>query len=62
MKKLTYLITDGDETYGMEFITDKTPQWSESQYLRHRHNCTMNLIGEEDTEETVGTARKVDLL
>ena len=61
MKKLTYLITEGDETYGMEFITDRTPQWTEQQYMRNR-NCTMTLIGEESTEETEGTARKIDIL
>ena len=62
MIKLTYLITEEDESYGMEFITDRTPQWTEQQYKRHRVNITMTLIGEEPTEETEGTAKKVDLL
>lgn len=62
MRKLTYLITEEDESYGMEFITDRTPQWTEQQYKRHRGNITMILIGEEPTEETEGTARKVDIL
>ena len=57
MNKLTYLITEGDETYSMEFITDRTASWTEKQYLRHRTNCTMNLIAEEPTDETVATAR-----
>ena len=57
MNKLTYLITEGDETYSMEFITDRTASWTEQQYLRHRTNCTMNLIAEEPTDETVATAR-----
>jgi len=61
MIKLTYLITEGDESYGMEFITDRTPQWTEQQYMRNRSDITMTLIGEEPTEETEGTARKVDL-
>ena len=61
MKKLTYLITENNESYGMEFITDRTPQWTEEQYMRNR-NCTMKLVGEESTEEVEGTARKVDLL
>ena len=61
MIKLTYLITEENESYGMEFITDRTPQWTEEQYTRNR-NCTMTLIGEEPTEETEGTARKIDIL
>ena len=62
MKKLTYLVTEGDETYGMEFITDRTAKWTEQKYMRNRSNITMNFIGEEETEETEGTARKVDIL
>jgi hypothetical protein len=60
MIKLTYLITEEDESYGMEFITDRTPQWTEQQYMRNRSNIEMNLIGEEPTDETEPTARKVD--
>lgn len=62
MIKLVYLINEGDESYGMEFITDRTPQWTEQQYMRNRSDITMTLIGEEPTEETEGTARKIDLL
>jgi len=60
MKKLTYIINEGSESYGMEFITDRTPQWTEEQYCRNR-NCSMKLLGEEPTDETIGTARKVEL-
>ena len=59
MNKLIYLITEGDETYSMEFITDRTPQWTEQQYMRNRSNIKMNLIGEEPTEETEATSRKI---
>jgi len=59
MNKLTYLITEGDETYSMEFITDRTSQWTEQQYMRNRSNIKMNLIGEEPTEETEATSRKI---
>ena len=59
MNKLTYLITEGDETYSMEFITDRTASWTEQQYLRHRTNCSMNLIAEEETDETVAVARYI---
>ena len=59
MNKLTYLITEGDETYSMEFITDRTASWTENEYLRNRTNCSMNLIAEEPTDETVVVARYV---
>ena len=61
MQKLTYIITEGDRTYGMEFITNRTAAFTENEYTRHRNNCTMNLIGEEPTEETQGTAREIEL-
>ena len=43
MNKLTYLITENGETYSMEFITDRTASWTESQYMRNRSNIQMNL-------------------
>jgi serine/threonine protein kinase HipA of HipAB toxin-antitoxin module len=61
MQKLTYIITEGDRTYGMEFITDRTPSFTENQYMRHRANCTMNLIGEEPTEETQGQSNEFEI-
>jgi hypothetical protein len=60
MNKLTYLITENGEMYSMEFITDRTASWTESQYMRNRSNIQMNLIGEEPTDETEPTARKID--
>lgn len=61
MRKLTYIITEEDRTYGMEFITDRTAAYTENQYTRHRNNCTMNLIGEEPSEEAEGTTREIKL-
>lgn len=61
MRKLTYIITEEDRTYGMEFITDRTAAYTENQYTRHRNNCTMNLIGEEPSEEIEGTTREIKL-
>jgi hypothetical protein len=58
MRKLTFQITEGNEFYGMEFITDRTPQWTEEQYSRNR-NCTMELIGDEPTEETEATSKRI---
>jgi hypothetical protein len=60
MKKLTYIINEGNESYGMEFITDRTSEWTEEQYCRNR-NCNMKLLSEESTNETIGTARRVEI-
>ena len=59
MRKLTFKIAEGDELYQMEFITDRTPEWTVEQYSRNR-NCTMRLIGDEPTEETEPTSYKLD--
>ena len=61
MRKLTYKITEVSNTYGLEFITDRTPQWTEKQYMRHRSNITMELISDEATEEKKPLSREVKL-
>ena len=65
MRKLTYLITEDESQsqriYSIEFITDKTAQWTEQQYLRHRGNTKMELISDEETEETEPLSREVEL-
>lgn len=58
MRKLTYLITQGSELQRIEFITDRTPEWTVEQYTRHR-NCTMELIGNEPTEETESKTKRI---
>jgi|TARA_B100000424_G_scaffold149405_1_gene113924 hypothetical protein len=62
MRKLTYKIveeTTNSQTHKfIEFITDRTPQWTEEQYLRNRINTTMELIGDEETEETEPISRE----
>ena len=45
----------------IEFITDRTPQWTEEQYLRNRVNTTMELIEDEETKETEPISREVRL-
>jgi hypothetical protein len=59
MRKLTYVIAEGDTSYSMVFITDRTPQWTESQYMRHR-TCEMILIEDEPTDETEGRTYKLN--
>ena len=62
MRKLTYKIveeTENSQTHKfIEFITDRTPQWTEEQYLRNRINTTMELVGDEETEETEPTSKQ----
>lgn len=60
MRKLVYKVMENGETYGMEFITDRTSEWTVEQYSRNR-NCTMLLISDLPTDETEGTSRRVNL-
>ena len=63
MRKLVYRIVEETENSQtnkfIEFITDRTPQWTEEQYLRNRINTTMELIEDEETEETEPTSREL---
>ena len=61
MKKLIYKITEDDKQYSLEFITDRTPEWTEQQYTRHRINCKMEFISNETTEEKEPLSREVRL-
>ena len=62
MRKLTYKIqeeTENSQTNKLvEFVTDRTPQWTEKQYLRNRSNTTMELVSDEETEETEPISRE----
>ena len=65
MRKLVYKITEEKEQsqsiYHIEFITDRTPEWTEQQYLRHRSNTLMELVSDEETEEKEPVSREVEL-
>lgn len=62
MRKLIYKITElNEEPYGLEFITDRSPKWTEEQFTRHRINCKMELISNETTEEKEPLSREVRL-
>ena len=62
MRKLTYkIVEETDRTQSIkwvEFITDRSPMWTESQYLRNRINTTMELVSDEETEETEPISRE----
>ena len=62
MRKLVYKVTEPTEKpYGLEFITDRTAEWTEQQYTRHRINCKMELLSNETTKETEPISREVGL-
>lgn len=62
MRKLVYKITESnEEPYGLEFITDRSPEWTEEQFTRHRINCKMELISNETTEEKEPLSREIGL-
>ena len=65
MRKLTYkIVEETDRTQSIkwiEFITDRSPMWTESQYLRNRINTTMELVSDEETKETEPISREVRL-
>ena len=62
MRKLTYVITEGDKepAYSMVFITDRTSEWTEQQYQRHRKDCIMVLVDDVPTDETEAKSYKLD--
>jgi len=62
MKKLVFLIKENEEAPKViEFITDRTPEWTIEQYSRNRLPLTMELIRNEETEEKEPLSREVDL-
>ena len=61
MKKLIYKIIEDDKQYSLEFITDRTPEWTEQQYTRNRINCKMELLSNETTKEKEPLSREVRL-
>ena len=62
MKKLVFLIKEQDEAPKViEFITDRSPEWTIEQYGRNRLPLEMELIRDEETEENEPISREVDL-
>ena len=62
MKKLVFLIKEiNSAPKVIEFITDRTPEWTIEQYGRNRLPLEMELIKDEETEETEPVSREVDL-
>ena len=62
MKKLVFLIKEQEEAPKViEFITDRSPEWTIEQYGRNRLPLEMELIRDEETEENEPISREVDL-
>ena len=65
MRKLVYKIIEeksqSQSIYHIEFITDRTTEWTEKQYLRHRSNTIMELTSDEETEEKEPVSRQIKL-
>ena len=61
MRKFTFKIEDSTSSKKIEFITDRTPEWTEEQYTRNREPLTMELISNETTKETKALSREVKL-
>ena len=50
-----------DSSKQIEFITDRTIEWTKEQYTRNRGPLTMELISDETTEEKETISREVKL-
>ena len=62
MKKLVFLIKETNSAPKViEFITDRTPEWTIEHYGRNRLPLEMELIRNEETEEKAPLSREVDL-
>ena len=61
MRKLIYKIIEQSNTYGLEFITDRSDKWTKEQYTRNRKPLTMELISDETTNEKKPISREVNL-
>ena len=65
MRKLIYKVIEeksqSQSIYHIEFITDRTPEWTEQQYLRNRSNTFMELVSDEETKEEEPVSREVKL-
>ena len=59
MRKIIFKIEDSTSSKNIEFITDRTPEWTEEQYTRNREPLTLELISDEETEETESLSREV---
>jgi len=61
MRRLVFEIKKDDEISHMEFITDRTPGWTTTQYLRNRPGLIMTLISNQSTDLKETISREITL-
>jgi len=61
MRRLVFEIRTDNEISHIEFITDRTPGWTTTQYLRNRPGTVMTLISNNTTDEKECSSREITL-
>lgn len=61
MRKFIFKIDEDDSSKQIEFITDRSIEWTKEQYTRNRGPLRMELISDETTEEKETVSREVKL-
>ena len=59
MRKITFKIEEGSTTKNVEFITDRTADWTMEQYQRNKEPMKMVVIDDSETTETTQSIREV---
>ena len=59
MRKITFKIEEGSTTKNVEFITDRTAEWTMEQYQRNKEPMKMVVIDDSETTETTQSIREV---
>mgnify|MGYP000116522833 FL=1 len=59
MRKITFKIEEGSTTKNVEFITDRTAEWTMEQYQRNKEPMKMVVIDDSVTTETTQSIREV---
>lgn len=61
MRRLVFELKKDNKISHMEFITDRTPGWTTTQYLRNRPGIIMTLISNESSDLKETTSREITL-
>ena len=61
MRRLVFELKKDDKISHMEFITDRTPGWTVTQFIRNRPGLIMTLISNESTDQKETTSREITL-
>ena len=61
MRRLVFELKEGDKISHMEFITDRTPGWTSTQFIRNRPGTVMTLISNNSTDIKEHSSREITL-